>query len=250
MPSVWCRVGRRVLLHTQQIVKSAWYAQGVLSTGMLQQPVGNPTVYHRCADSLSMPVLFPSLPQREIKALNFAAQSAVKLDSRSDLPCQVARAAGACSATGSSARKGTVASCRGFALHKQQRRKCSQRQLYYVCRSLRTFSLYSSSSNLLKAYAQQGSKPQPLSGTPLPTTSDADVEASFIGAGEDQPLETGVIPESRLYAEDPVSNTGKASTSGRPACSVSAVSTDSLLLYPPSQRSQIRESWYICPPYP
>lgn len=72
----------------------------------------------------------------------------------------------------------------------------------------------------------------------LPITSDRDVEASFSGRDDNQGLEAGVIPESRLYAVDPSSTTAQASASGRsPARSVVTA------LYPPAQRSQISDSW-------
>ena len=75
---------------------------------------------------------------------------------------------------------------------------------------------------------------------PLRITSDKDVEASFVGEDDSQGLEAGVIPESRLLAEDPTSSpSGQASTSGRNPYSKGAGS----LLYPPAQRSHIRESW-------
>lgn len=76
---------------------------------------------------------------------------------------------------------------------------------------------------------------------PLRITSDKDVEASFIGEDENQGLEAGVIPESRLLAEDPTNSSGRASTSGRHSYGTTAGS----LLYPPAQRSHIRESWWV-----
>ena len=73
----------------------------------------------------------------------------------------------------------------------------------------------------------------------LRITSDKDVEASFHDLDDCQGLEAGVIPESRLLAEDPSSTTAQASTSGRAAYSNGAGS----ILYPPAQRNHIRESW-------
>lgn len=73
----------------------------------------------------------------------------------------------------------------------------------------------------------------------LRITSDKDVEASYSGLDDSQGLEAGVIPESRLLAEDPSSTTAQASTSGRLPYGTSSGS----ILYPPAQRSHIRESW-------
>ena len=75
----------------------------------------------------------------------------------------------------------------------------------------------------------------------LPITSDLDVEASAGRYGSEQPPEVGIIPDSRLHAADPTSNSAAASTSGRSAYS-GGLGAGSLL-YPPAQRSQIRESW-------
>lgn len=76
----------------------------------------------------------------------------------------------------------------------------------------------------------------------LRITSDKDVELSLSGLDDNQGLEAGVIPESRLHAVDPFSSAAKASTSGRPAVGVAAA-PPGMLLYPPAQRSQIRDSW-------
>lgn len=70
-------------------------------------------------------------------------------------------------------------------------------------------------------------------------TSDKDVEATYSGLDDSQGLEAGVIPESRLTAEDPTSASAQASTSGRLPYGSSAGS----ILYPPAQRNHIRESW-------
>lgn len=95
----------------------------------------------------------------------------------------------------------------------------------------------SNSSGCLKAHRSRS-----LGGSgdkPLRITSDKDVEASFHDLDDSQGLEAGVIPESRLRAEDPSSTTAQASTSGRVAYSNGAGS----ILYPPAQRNHIRESW-------
>lgn len=87
--------------------------------------------------------------------------------------------------------------------------------------------------------ALKGNKPGFNKDSPLPITSDADVEASYSGLDDSLGLEAGVIPESRLQAEDPTSSSAQPSTSGRRAYATAAGS----LLYPPAQRSHIRESW-------
>ena len=74
---------------------------------------------------------------------------------------------------------------------------------------------------------------------PLGITSDKDVEATYSGLDDTQGLEAGVIPESRLLAEDPSSTSAQASTSGRLPYGGSSGS----ILYPPAQQNHIRESW-------
>ena len=87
--------------------------------------------------------------------------------------------------------------------------------------------------------AHKNSKTAKSGDRPLRITSDKDVEASYSGLDDSQGLEAGVIPESRLLAEDPSSTSAQASTSGRLPYGGSAGS----ILYPPAQRNHIRESW-------
>ena len=79
------------------------------------------------------------------------------------------------------------------------------------------------------------------SGQRQPITSDLDVDATFSSLDDTQGLEAGVIPESRLCAEDPNSSAAEASTSGRGTYASSA----GALLYPPAQRRHIRRSWSV-----
>jgi len=101
----------------------------------------------------------------------------------------------------------------------------------------------SASESTTQLHALKGSLLGATKDTPaLPITSDADVEASYSGLDDSLGLEAGVIPKSRLQAADPTSSGAQASTSGRGGRAAYATAAGSLL-YPPAQRSHIRESW-------
>lgn len=148
------------------------------------------------------------------------------------LPCTCRHELSACSRAGrsrhlvfeTSSREQNSSSLRGTAGFSS----CSRER--HVCRSQKVH--------------KQAVKDEQL----LPITSDADVEASLAGQDDDQAIEAGVIPESRLYVEDPTSIVAQASTSGRQAGTAASAAVADRLLYPPAQRNQIRDSWCASSP--